>query len=222
MAECNGTVLGVTGRTISQGRVVYDVQAQLETPEGVLAQKLGTFKQELASQAQSLTGQRASFRYEVVVKGQYTNYNLDAIAPEGQLAAVAVGTIPIDQGGGQRGGGGGRGFQKDPETQRQIVKQNVLGTAHRFVGEFYTGLGPDFLEEATAKALAHAQKLYGIVTGGAPAAEPVAAAQPVVVPQAPIVPVATTPAEVAATVPGVQIGVQTPPETASGAGIAWD
>lgn len=223
--DATGSVLGVIGRPTSTGRTVYDVQAQLD--DGQLV-KLGTFKAELAQSAQNFQtgGQRVSIRYDVRVKGEYTNLDLVAIAPEGQLpAAPALGiqmagsTVPV----GQPTGKG------TPETQKQIVKQNVLRTAHDFVGGFYQGLGPDYLEEAEAHAERIAQRLYGIVSGSHAAAVPVGVVPPVVpvaapvaAPVVPIVPTATTPAEVAAAVPGVQVGVDSSIVPASGADIAWD
>lgn len=229
---------GVTGRNINTSRgpgTVYDIAAQVDGQGGM---KFGTFNGDLAGQAKALENTRVTFRYSVRTSNKngqtYTNYDLDAIAPEGSLPAeaaeaAAVGGIPIvdgsQSGGARRGGGGGGYKQMDPEVQRMIVKQNVFGTAHDFISSLYHGLGPDFREEAEKAAEQLASKLYGIITKNYNAANPPAgapadavAAVPVPAPAvpatvaapvetAPIVPVATTPAEVAATVPGVAVGV---------------
>ena len=96
----------------------------------------------------------------------------------------------------------------------------MLGTAHHFVAALYTGLGPEFLEEAKAHAKAYAAELFEIAKPKAPAAAGVAqdivpaAVQPVAPAAAPepVQPVLepgtalATPAAVAAAVAGVVVG----------------
>lgn len=255
--DVNGVIAlgGVTGRNINTSRgpgVVYDIAAQVDGQGGV---KFGTFDGELAGSAKALENTRVTFRYQIRSSTKngttYQNFDLQAIAPEGSLPAeaaeaAAAGGIPIvgaggAPGGARRGGGGGTYKPLDPEVQRMIVKQSLFSTAHDFTSSIYHGLGPDFFDEASAKAEALAAKLYGIVTknynaanppAGAPA-DPVAAATvpAVVVPAvatpvetAPIVPTATTPAEVAAAVPGVTVGAAAvaSPAPSDPTLIAWD
>lgn len=259
--DANGIVVPgdetVVGRNVNTARgasTVYDISALLDSGETF---KFGTFNGDMAGVAAGLKGQRTSFRYELKITNkngtEYKNYNLLAIAPEGQLppddstqTSTSPSGIPIvnagsSQGGGaKKGGWGGGGSSKDPEVQRMIVKQNVFGTSLDFYGRLYQGLGPDAAEEAFAKAEEKAAHLYGVITKryneqNPPAAAPVAVqpVQPVVVtpvaaPPVPeataqIVPVATTAAEVAASVPGVQVGAPVAAVApASSTEVAWD
>ena len=183
MQDIVGQVLGVTGRATRNGNTVYDIQFS----DG---NKYSTFVPELATKAQQLTGQQVTARVEVKQNGKYTNYNLEDIAPVGQLPPLAMpvaGGTPLAAGVPMVGappqvapgipivqGGGGM----PPEREARIVKQSVLATAFEFVGSIFTGAGPEALGEAKDAALSLAQELYGLVQG-APAAQPVAEAQPI-------------------------------------------
>lgn len=172
MQEIVGQVLGVTGRTTRNGKTAYDVAFS----DG---NTYTTFSPQLATQAQQLQGQAVSARVSVTQRGQYTNLNLEAIAPQGQLAPMAmpvqpgtaiplptvgvpaqsaaqVAGIPIQQ--------NGRG--KDPAVEQRIVRQNVLGTAFAFVGDLFQGTGPEALAEAKEIALGLARELFHIAYYG--------------------------------------------------------
>jgi hypothetical protein len=241
--DANGVNSGTQQRPLSNGKVIYETAANLETTEGIQAIKLATFDANLAQRANSLNGQRCSFRFNVEQKGQYTNYYLNDIAPEGQLPVDSG--IPTAQSAGGKSGGqgrsGGGGYKRSPEETASIVKQNVLGTAHNFIASLYQGLGPDFLEEAKARAKEYAAELFEIAkpkpaapaNGATPLAAPVspatalapaAAPAPAPVPAetAPIIPApGTTPQTLAAAVPGVVVGAPSAAPAASAAEIAW-
>jgi len=222
--DANGIVHAVTGRNTNNGKVIYEAASTVELPEGPKQIQLATFDSNLAGTAKGFEGgaTRVSFRFDVKQNGQYTNYYLKAIAPEGQLPVEA--DIPIvDSNQGRRGGGNGRGsYGKTMEERKSIVKQNVLRTATDFVGQFYQGMGPDFYEEAKKKALDFALELFEIAKEQAPAAQEVeVSVVPAAQPQTQSVP-PTTPAEVAAEVPGVQVGVQTTEQQPAASDVAWN
>jgi hypothetical protein len=187
MYEVQGQVLSSTGKQTTKG-IVYEIAMS----DG---QKYSTWDAALGTKAHGLQGQVVVARVEVEQKGQYTNYMLKEIGLVGQLAPLAqpavpgtpvMGAVPMQAPG-------------VPEVvkQTQIVRQNVLRTAFDFVGNAYAGAGPESLEEATAKALELASVLFKKVNQTAAQATPA----PAVVPP-------TTPAEVAAEVPGVQVGTE--------------
>lgn len=221
--DANGLIFSVGAQPTNNGKQLYKVATQIEGPQGTQAIEMVTFDAALAGQVAAYAGgaQRVSIRYGSQQKGQYTNYYINAVALEGQL--------PPDTGqnGGrsqQRPGGGAPGsFRSDPEIQKSIVKQSSFGTAFEFIGRLYDGLGPDHLDTATAQAMDLASKLYEIAKPhpAQPTLTPVTPTTTVpVVATQPIVPTATTPAEVAAQVPGVTVGSG---QAVSGAAaIAWD
>lgn len=207
MQEIVGQVLGVTGRTTRNGKTAYDVAFS----DG---NTYTTFLPQLATKAQQLQGQAASARVSVTQRGQYTNLNLEDIAPQGQLAPQAFpmqpgaaipmpvpgqgqpGVVPQAQGSAipiqtQQGG------RRDPAVEQRIVRQNVLGTAFEFVGDLFQGTGPEGLGEAKEIALGLARELFHIAYFGT-------AMQDGAVPQAeaPVVPAEQTPAAVADAVNG--------------------
>lgn len=207
MQDIDGQVLEVTGRKSKDGKHdMYDVAFS----DG---NKYTTFEYDLAQKALGLKGQAVSARTEIKQNGKWTNFNLEDIAPQGQLGplltpnggtpvglgppgpqpVVAAATPPPYQTGVQPS----IPFQQQEnqiDKAQRIVRQNVLGTAHAFVGALFQGAGPEALQEASEKALALARELYVIAwTGGA---------------EQPAQSVPATPEEVAAAVPGVQVGTE--------------
>jgi hypothetical protein len=190
--EITSHVIGVQGRQTKAGVTWYDVAFAdgntYSTKDGVLAGK-----------AQSLVGQNVSANVETQQRGQYTNKYLNDIAPAGQLPAAStpnpngvanaqatlnsappliggVPPIPVSSGG------------MDPAREAKIVKQSLLSTSLGFVGQLYSGAGPEVQAEALEAGLTIAKALYAEVMGGqTPAPAP-------------------TPQAVAAAVPGVQVG----------------
>lgn len=164
MQDVPGSVLGVTGRQTRNGRTVYEVAFS----DG---NKYSTFDPNLATKAQQLQGQAVSARVEITQNGQYTNFNLKDIAPQGQLPAMAMPApagmaipiagvapaagIPMQQPAQQ---GGGKGFTEDDKVR--ITKLAVLATAFDFVGNLLSGAGPDGLEEGVDLAETLAKRLY--------------------------------------------------------------
>lgn len=192
MYETSFTVLSVTGKNTSNGKTVYEIAGS----DGV---KYQTWDGNTAAKAQGLQGQVVVARVEQKQNGKWTNYNVEDIGLPGTLAPSAapiatapvvvppqnpaVAAIPMQQ-------------TLDPLTkEKHIIRQNVLGTAFSFVAALYTGAGPEALDEATERAGELAKRLYGKVMADATPA-----------PQA--APVPTTPAEVAAAVPGVEVGTE--------------
>lgn len=204
MQDINGQVLEVTGRKSKNGQHdMYDVAFS----DG---NKYTTFDYDVAQKALGLKGQAVTARTEIKQNGKYTNFNLEDIAPQGQLGplltpngggtALPIGsahplqstviqpmsgaqpTIPFQQ------------FESETTKNERITRQNVLRTSFQFVGSLFQGAGPEALEEATEKALALARELYVIgLHGGA---------------EQPVQSVPATPEEVAAAVPGVQVGTE--------------
>lgn len=193
MQEIVGQVLAVTGRTTRNGKTAYDVAFS----DG---NTYTTFSPQLATKAQQLQGQAVSARVSVTQRGQYTNLNLEDIAPQGQLApmafpaqpgtaipmpaaptnvaappAAAAPGIPITQGGGR---------QRDPEVEQRIVRQSSLATAFNFVGSLFEGVGPEGYEQAKEMALGLAREVFHIgyfgtamQDGAVPAEQPVVPAE---------------------------------------------
>jgi hypothetical protein len=191
--DIQAQVLGVSGRGTRTGKTVYDVALS----DG---NKYSTFNPDVATKANNLVGQNVSARVEVKQNGQYTNYNLEDIAQVGQLAPLALppGTplgapntggvgvpvagppIPIQQGRGN-----------DPEREARIVRQSSASTAFGLVGRLFEGAGPEAYEQAVEQAKKLAAEIAAWALGAPQAA------------QAP-----QTPQEVAAAVPGVQVGTE--------------
>ena len=135
-----GQVLSVSGRPTRNNRTIYDVAFS----DG---QKYTTFDGEVAQKANALVGQTVSARVEVSQKGQYTNYNILDVAPQGQLApaafpqpagvAVPVPTaspIPMQQG--------------DPQKEARIAKGVAVKVAAEITAGLFSGAGPEATQEA--------------------------------------------------------------------------
>lgn len=208
MQEIVGQVLGVTGRTTRNGKTAYDVAFS----DG---NTYTTFSPQLATKAQQLQGQAVSARVSVTQRGQYTNLNLEDIAPQGQLApmafpaqpgtAIPMPSAPIPGGvvGAPAAQGSAipiqtqQGGRRDPAVEQRIVRQNVLGTAFGFVGDLFQGTGPEGLEEAKEIALGLARELFHIAYYGTAMQNGVVVGQ-----EAQVVPAEQTPAAVADAVNG--------------------
>jgi hypothetical protein len=202
MYEIQAQVLGVEGKQTSKG-TIYEVAMS----DG---KKYGAWEGDLAAKAHGLMGQLVDARVEYTQNSKngktYDNYTLKEIGVPGSLPAQAVpgvpgALIPIP-GVGAPPVTANIPMQApsipDAERQKLIVRQSVLSTAHAFVAAIYNGAGPEALVEAEEHAARLASVLYGRVF-----------ATPVPAPVTPVsAPVPTTPAEVAAQVPGVQVGVQ--------------
>ena len=213
-SDINVQVLNVQGSTTRNGKTKYEIALS----DG---NTYVTFDPNLATKAHGLQGQAVTARVKVEQKGQYTNLYLNDVAPQGQLApaAPAAGSAIPMAGAPAAGipmvGGGGRGM--DPAREAKIVKQNVLGTAHAFVGSLFQGAGPEALEEAKQLADGLAKELFGkIMGGGAQVVTPSIGAGENVQPEQPIlVPDGATAGDVAAAV-NEAAGAQV-----VGAGLPW-
>lgn len=196
-SQIQAQVLGVSSRQSRNGQhTMYDVQLS----DG---QKYTTFDPDLAQQAAQLQGQNVAANVSLEQNGKYLNRNLLAIgapgtlpAPVPQAGAVA---IPAGQPVGQpvvgtpgvitpapSGGGGGMSV----EDKARITRLSAAGTAFDFVSRLFAGAGPEAGKQATeiARSLTESLVAYGHngTWPGVPA----------------------TPAQVAAAVPGVQVGVE--------------
>lgn len=165
-------LVSVQGRNVNTrfgAKIVYDVLLG----NGVTHQ---TWKSDIAMRAQGLLQENGGNPVPVsarVSKSQDGKYdNLDDIATPGQLPALAVpglpptAVIPIVN----SGGGGGRGM--DPVREARIVKQSCLSTAFGFIGNLFSGAGPEAQLEAAALALELAKELYSQVYGRENVAQP--------------------------------------------------
>lgn len=191
MQDIVGQVLGVTGTPVRNGSgVKYDVSFS----DG---QSYSTFKQPLAAKAQALQGQMASARIDskLSADGQRTFYNLEDIAPQGQLPALAmplaVGT-PIGAPG-QAVANGPVSFAPQAIPQVNPVEKDLRitrGNAANAVATLFACSGPTVEEylEAVDKV---ARYIYTGRTGNEP------------VETAPV-----TPQELASALPGLQLGVE--------------
>ena len=209
MSLANGSVAdsGVTGRQTNGGKTIYDIAASLELPEGTINTKLATFDGVVAKQAKKLEGGRATFKYTVKQNAQYTNYYLEAIAPEGELDD-SLDDIPIVQPGqsaGKKPWGGGGG--KTAAERASIARMHAMTCAHTFIASLYSGMGPDFLVVAKKEASKLANEIFQVTkekqSDNQAAQVDVAKVDPPPEPEKK----PTTPAEVAADIPGVQVGV---------------
>lgn len=190
--DITGQVLSVVGRPVKNDNTIYDVAFS----DG---NKYSTFKAEIATKANGLVGQPVTARVSVTQNGKYTNYTLEDVGPVGSLPALAMPAAPGAPLTGapaqtppppipmQQNNGG-----MAPEREARIVKQSCLSTAFNFVGALFTSAGPEAFEEAKTLALDLAKELYAQVQGGATENTP------------------QTPQEIAASIPGVTVGV--PPE----------
>lgn len=141
--------------------------------------------------------------------------NIVAFAPPGQA-------LPPEQPGGGNGGGGGfnrggggRGMTEEDKTR--IAKMAAQGTAAVLVGALFTGAGPDALAEASEALDALTKKLYkdarshekkGEQQDGATVLQPGAQVGQPVQQQGQVLGQQATPQQIAAAVPGVQVGTQ--------------
>lgn len=209
-------VLGVTSRTVGQGRTIYEVQAG----DG---NKYATFKPEVAQDAANRQGQMADLRVKVEQKNGYTNFYINEVGAPGTLAAspttgapIAAAAGVIQPAGGGQGvitpvqGGGARGMTD--EDRLRMARCSSSSTAFAFVAALYQGAGPEALKDALKMARGLAEGVLqwnqaGFWPGG--------------VQVTPLdVPGPETAAEVAEQVPGVQLGTE---GVASGSGddIPW-
>lgn len=210
-------VLGVTSRTVGQGRTIYEVQAA----DG---NKYATFKSEIAQKAANLQGQSASLLVKIEQKNGYTNFYINDAGPVGSIAAPdASGGAGVIQTAGQiapQGGGtitpiqGGGGGGMTPEDKLRISRMSASSTAFGFVGSLFQGAGPEALAEALkmARGLTEGVLQYG-TSGFWPGGVQVTALD---------VPGPETPQEIAAVVPGVQVGVEGVVAGGGGDDIPWD
>lgn len=201
MQEITAQVLKVEGKKSKNGQsTYYDVSLS----DG---NDWRTFDANLANTAAALQGQVVTAHGEIVQRGQYTNYDLQAIGPQGSLAALPVvaGTPVVVNGAVATPNIPMVSPPSQEETDKRISKFASVKTAFAFVGQLCEGAGPEAIEESAAKALVLAKELYAQVYGTS---------------EAQVIP--TTPAEVAAAVPGVQVGVEPAPEVpAQPAGVTW-
>jgi len=82
-SEINGTVLSATPRVTGTGKTVYDIAFS----DG---NTYATFDAKIWAKVQSVGQQPASARVSVKQNGQYTNFYLNDIAPQGQLPPPGV------------------------------------------------------------------------------------------------------------------------------------
>lgn len=142
-----GVVESVTGRTTRTGPI-YDVV--------IGGQKVSTFKQPIAEEANALQGSTVEARVSVEQKGDYTNYTLlgvklvDAAPTTANGIPLAPATSPIPVNSNQ--------FQRDmsPETAARVTRLACLSTAFH-----YAGVTGDSVEDA----LSLAKRLYGVAMG---------------------------------------------------------
>lgn len=207
-------VLGVTSRTVGQGRTIYEVQAG----DG---NKYSTFKPEIAQAAANYQGQTADLRVKVEQKNGYTNFYINEVGAPGTLGANPTLGQPIQQqgviqpaGGGGPGvitpapSGGGRGM--NDEDRLRMARCSSSSTAFAFVAALYQGAGPEALRDAlkTARGLAEGVLQWnqqGFWPGGVQ-----------------VTPLDVTPQEIAAAVPGVQVGTEGVVAADGGDDIPWD
>jgi len=151
-SEISGTVLSATPRVTGNGKTVYDIAFS----DG---NTYATFDAKIWAKVQAVGQQPASARVSVKQNGNYTNFYLNDIAPQGQLAATSapVATAAPQVVRPQNGG-------MSPEREQKIVKQSSFSTAFNFIGLLYQSSGVD-AEQATNEALALAKQLYGEVMG---------------------------------------------------------
>ena len=160
-SEISGTVLSATPRVTTNGKTVYDIAFS----DG---NTYVTFDAKIWAKVQQVGQQPASARVSVKQNGQYTNFYLNDIAPQGQLAATSAPVAtPAPSGSGltshvrtaPQGGG------MTPEREQKIVKQSSFSTAFNFVGALYQGAGDSEFVAAVNMAHELAKELYGHVMG---------------------------------------------------------
>jgi len=178
MPQVQGVIELVQGRQTGRGPI-YDIQ--------INGQVYSTFDPAASRIAQERLNQLVTA--DVAVKpskdGQFQNYFFNGVvengqtlpprpgqpgaAPQGQQAIPVPGVpmtqqipvqpsappvaIPMASGG------------MSPEREAKIVKQSSMATAFNFIGHLYEGAGPEALEEAEARAMELAKRLYVQVLG---------------------------------------------------------
>ena len=152
-SEISGTVLSATPRVTGNGKTVYDINFS----DG---NTYATFDAKIWAKVQAVGQQPASARVSVKQNGNYTNFYLNDIAPQGQLAATSapVATAAPQVIRPQNGG-------MSPEREQKIVKQSSFSTAFNFIGALYNGAGESEVQFAIAAAKSLAKELYGEVMG---------------------------------------------------------
>jgi hypothetical protein len=130
-SEITGTVLSATPRVVGNNRTIYDIAFS----DG---NTYTTFDAKIWAKVQQVGQQPATARVSVKQKDQFTNFYLNDIAPQGQLAATSapVATPPPPQAARAPQSGG-----MSPEREQKIVKQSSFSTAFNFVGALYQGAG---------------------------------------------------------------------------------
>jgi hypothetical protein len=211
--EIESSILGMIARVVqgggAAGKTVYDVQCG----DGVVRQ---IWSPEVAEGVKQYvnpagTGPVIPLRVRSKQNGQYVNQSIVAFAKPGeQLAAY----VP------KAGGYGGRGGGMSPEDKTRITKLGAIGSATQLVGSLLQGAGPEAFDEALALVDKAAQHIYKAARSHETTPAPVQtqmSPQGGVVGSGPILPTASTPQEVAAQVPGVQVGapVAAPPQPAA-------
>lgn len=169
-----GQVLSVQGRPINSGKTIYEIAFG----DG---NTYVTFKGQLAEKANALKGQQASARVTVKQKGDFTNYYLDDIAPQGSLAPIAMpvagGTAITMHQNASVPQGIPMAAAGDPEKDARIAKAVAVKAAVEFVGALFQGAGPEALSEALEAFDKTGQHIYGVLTGTQAEAQVVPAAQ---------------------------------------------
>ena len=164
--QIQGQVLGVTSETSKKGKPYYKISFS----DGNV---YTAFEAPIATKAHGLTGQQVTATVTVEQNGQYTNRNLNDIAPSGSAPAlvippgasvaapqpagapaspqVALGPIPASQ------------SVSDADRQRLIVAQSSIASAANFLGGVFHGFGPEGIEAAKAELLPLAENLFRAV-----------------------------------------------------------
>jgi hypothetical protein len=201
--EVTAQVLDVTGRKSKNGQhTMYDVALS----DG---NKYTTFDAGTANTAAALKGQVVTAHVEVKQNGKYTNYDLEAIAPQGQLAPapVAAGTAVTV-----------------PVTPTVSIANGTTPTPDIPIAAASNGRTPEF-----ARGAALNSAIAFIATGAADTRDGEGSHELVArytrafqefadTGKFPWEGEATTPQEVAAAVPGVQVGVVEQPAKT---GVQW-
>lgn len=208
-------ILQVAVRTTNNGRQIFDVSCSDGKTRAVWEAALANGINAFAGSGATIT-----IRVRVSQKGQYTNESITAFAPPGQALP------PEAEGGGTGGGGGFRrgGGGMSPDDKTRIAKMGAQGSASTLVAALFAGAGPEAYDEAVSLFDKLTRKLYtdarshekpgggGDEQSGTvlqPGAT-VGAAQADTTQGAVLQPGATA-ADVAAAVPGVQLGAQVLP-----------
>lgn len=171
-----GQVLSVQGRSTRTNKTIYDVAFS----DG---NKYTTFDGDLAQKANSLIGQAVSARVEISQNGQYTNYNLKDVAPQGKLAPTAMplpGGSPIPMAAPSVSAPTIPMVQGDPQKDARIAKGVAVKVAAEITSGLFQGAGPEAVSEALEVFDKVGQHVLGVLTGAqqaVPASPEVVAAQ---------------------------------------------